>query len=204
MKNNESVFETLIQGRGSWRDHPCGTGSTMQNTVCVRDALPDLLERYSINSMLDVPCGDHSWMSHVAFPDNFTYTGADIVGSMIESNRLQYPQHNWLHLDAVAEPLPTADLVFARDFFIHISDECIFKFLRNVVASGSKYLLASNYLHLSGNTTRTNIDGSMRQYDLRQPPYDLPQPLEVIAESYDRKNRCMALWRVTDIENSLK
>ncbi len=42
-----------------------GPGSSMSFTQVTRDYLYDVIERYSVRSIVDVACGDWNWMRHV-------------------------------------------------------------------------------------------------------------------------------------------
>ena len=42
-----------------------GPGSSMSFTQVTRDYLQDIIERYSVRSIVDVACGDWNWMRHI-------------------------------------------------------------------------------------------------------------------------------------------
>lgn len=81
-----------------------GAASTLSETAALREALPPLMSRYGIASVLDIPCGDFHWMQHVTVPD---YTGADIVPEIVAANRASH-ETQWRRfqvLDATRDPL---------------------------------------------------------------------------------------------------
>jgi len=103
-------------------DSASGEGSNLERTAAVRSALPALLARHGVRSMLDAPCGDFFWMKEVAL-DVDSYIGADIVPELIAHNIGDHSsQHRWFIVcDLVEDELPRADLVFCRDCLVHLS-----------------------------------------------------------------------------------
>ena len=58
-----------------------GPGSSLEFTKLTRVYLQDIVERYSIRSIIDVACGDWNWMRHIMpLPGVQSYTGYDING----------------------------------------------------------------------------------------------------------------------------
>jgi hypothetical protein len=70
---------TDIYHKNIWENEESvsGPGSTLEYTV--RDALPTVLDTYSIKTIFDAPCGDFNWMKYVVKGTNIKYTGGDIV-----------------------------------------------------------------------------------------------------------------------------
>src|SRR5947207_15489029 len=65
-RNPERVF-TRIYRDGAWggKESISGPGSDSSQTHVIIEALPRLLDELSIETMLDVPCGDWNWMQAV-------------------------------------------------------------------------------------------------------------------------------------------
>ena len=66
-----------------------GPGSTLSASFLIRSSLTELLNHYGITSMMDVPCGDLHWVTHVDFGATplKRYVGADISTSLLAYNR---------------------------------------------------------------------------------------------------------------------
>ena len=77
----DGVFQQIYE-RNHWRgsESASGTGSDLRQTAVITAALPVLLRRHGVRSMLDIPCGDFHWMSRVDLA-GVDYIGADIVGA---------------------------------------------------------------------------------------------------------------------------
>src|SRR5690349_11851139 len=74
------IYEQNLWGD---KESVSGTGSSITATVVVRSELPALLERLGVQSLLDAPCGDFTWMKEVVGGIG-RYTGVDIVPRLIE------------------------------------------------------------------------------------------------------------------------
>ncbi len=70
-----------------------GIGSDNSQTETVVNELPKIFEKYIIESMLDIPCGDFNWMRKVNL-NGINYVGADIVADLVVANQ----KSNNLHL----------------------------------------------------------------------------------------------------------
>lgn len=122
-----------------------GTGSDLGQTKVIRKELPKLLNTLSVQSMLDIPCGDMHWIKAIEWDRDIKYIGADIVPALIHANRELFPLNEFWVLDIVTDKLPQADLVLARDLFGHLQDHEVEAALRNIKQSGAKYLIATTF-----------------------------------------------------------
>ena len=85
-KSIESTFSNIYLSN-YWGSHESvsGKGSTLSQTYRIRESLPIILEKYRINSLLDIPCGDFNWLSQIDL-NSFQYIGGDIVYEIIKKN----------------------------------------------------------------------------------------------------------------------
>ena len=62
----ESIQDTFVRiyRENYWgnSDSRSGAGSDLTQTAEIRERLPELIEKFSVNSILDIPCGDWHWM----------------------------------------------------------------------------------------------------------------------------------------------
>ncbi len=175
-----------------------GSGSTVDATKNLREALPELLTNLKIKSILDIPCGDFNWMSQVDLTD-IDYIGADVVPELINENVKRYEIQNkkFKVLDLLKDNLPKADLVICRDCLVHFSFEDAFKALEKICSSGAKYLLTTTFpLH-------KNIEGIETGWwypvNLNDAPFPLPEPLLLLNEGCQEPyfwDKCVGLWRM--------
>jgi hypothetical protein len=69
-----------------------GWGSELNYTTDVRGFLSQVLVNYSVQSMLDAPCGDVNWQSSIGelAKGQIQYVGVDIVPDLIERNKAKF------------------------------------------------------------------------------------------------------------------
>lgn len=184
-----------IHERNEWDDSESvsGGGSTLQATRSLRTELPNILRRYSVRSMVDVPCGDFNWMSKVDLA-GVRYMGIDIVQSIVDSLNDRYGTDEvaFAMADVVDDELPDADAVLCRDLLLHLPLEDAAKVVRRL---SNKYRLR---LISTNPDVRVNTDivtGETRHLNLVLPPFNLPPPTMTIADPTDRfPNRLIGVW----------
>ena len=192
----DRIFRTNLWGARS----RSGIGSELPSTATLRERLPGFLSALGVASLLDVPCGDFSWLSTIDLPVD--YTGADIVGDLVAANERRFgrPGRRFVRLDLTADPLPPADLILCRDCLVHLSFANVARALANVRRSGAAYLLATTFVEHEANVEIE--DGDWRLLNLERPPFSLPPPDAVLMEGCIESNgayddKALGLWRVS-------
>jgi hypothetical protein len=202
-KSREEVFEFIHQNSfwGS-AESVSGVGSEYAATHQLRQAIPILLRSIGARSLLDIPCGDFGWMSHVDL-GGITYTGADIVEALVNQNRARYAgsplSPTFLKLDITRDPLPPHDVVFCRDCLVHLQTADVFRAFQNLKRSGSKYLLTTTFTGLT-----VNVDiptGDWRPLNFEKAPFLLPPPVDCIVEGCTEvggafADKSLGLWLI--------
>jgi SAM-dependent methyltransferase len=180
-----------------------GVGSSLDSTRVLRSELPRALEKLNARVMLDVPCGDFTWMEHVNL-GGISYIGGDIVASIVEKNQRLHssPSRRFIHLDVTRDLLPDADVLLCRDCLVHLSYANIRAVLANLARSRIRTLLTTSFPGRDENDDI--IDGDWRPLDLQAPPFSFPQPLLTIVEECDEedgeyRDKSLLAWRVEDI-----
>jgi SAM-dependent methyltransferase len=196
------VFAQIYK-RNIWgyQETASGSGSTLHYTEKLRQDLPALLGDLGIRTLLDAPCGDFHWMSHVELPVE-RYIGCDIVSELIESARSRYGRRDreFLTIDLCNDPLPDADLLLCRDCLIHLSEEMNFLALANILGSNVRYLLTTTY---PGGKNRAIRNGNWFPVNLCAPPYNFPPPVRVIDDWLPPfPRRQLALWEVESLRQA--
>jgi hypothetical protein len=194
----ERIVRTNLWGADSSRS---GLGSQLATTGELRDALPAFFHRHGVTSLLDAPCGDFTWLSTIDLP--IPYIGADIVSALVHENERRFggPASNrrFVHLDLTRDPLPRADIVLCRDCLVHLSFDNVFRALDNIRASGARYLLTTTFLEHERNEDIE--DGDWRMLNLRQAPFNLPAPLDLLIEGCVEgdgayADKALGLWKL--------
>lgn len=202
LKKSENVFSNIYE-YNFWQssESRSGGGSTMEATVAIRKKLPLIFDEYSINSILDVPCGDYNWMKTID-KSNLTYIGGDIVSDIVIKNNelFQTDRISFRTIDITKDSLPKVDLIFCRDCLQHLSEEKVIKALNNFKRSGARYLLTTSYPKTWRNYDV--LDGDYRAINLLIAPFCLPSPILSIKETINignEKDKVLLLFKIEDI-----
>lgn len=181
-----------------------GPGSTLEATENVRKFILDVVDRYDIKTVVDLPCGDFNWMKEIAGKFD-SYTGLDISKSCIIDNKKKYPEYTFKVFDAVTGRIPDCDLLIVRDMLGHMPLEYSKMAFENIKATNWKYMIGTNWLYINENGvidpvqqfkhTNDNIDefGQCFLVNLMMEPLNLGAPIEFIYDMEDiKKTQC--LW----------
>ncbi|WP_238010231.1 class I SAM-dependent methyltransferase [Dactylosporangium sp. AC04546] len=196
---DDDIFQ-FIYDRNVWgsAESASGGGSELTQTRVLRVALPELFRRLGVTTLLDAPCGDFRWMQHIEL-GGIRYVGLDVVPKMIEANQARFgsPLRRFVAGDVVCEPLPDADVMLCRDCLVHLSYQQVFEALANIARSRIRYLLATTFVERAEN--HDIVTGDWRPLNLCAPPFNLPQPEQVIVEGCTENggvfaDKALGLW----------
>lgn len=197
----ERILHTNLWGAAT---SVSGLGSEDPATAAIREALPPLLRRLGVRTLLDAPCGDAGWIGRCAL--GVDYVGVDIVPSLIATNNRRAGQGElagrFVMADITADQLPRADLILCRDCLVHLSFQNIHRAIGRFRASGARFLLATTFPDWRDN--HDCEDGDWRALNLTRAPFDWPAPLEMINERCDEggggwQDKSLGLWRLADL-----
>jgi SAM-dependent methyltransferase len=177
-----------------------GPGSTLGRTAALREQIPELFAEMGVRSVLDVGCGDFNWFRTLELGE-IDYTGVDVVIELIEDNRKKYggAHRQFFPLEIATEVPPRADLAFCRDCWVHLPNAQILGALRNLRASGARYLLTTTF---TGRSENPDIPlGAWRPIHLALPPFSLGSPLRLLSERGSVEDvayadKAMGLWEL--------
>ena len=197
----QNIF-TEIYEQNKWgaAETRSGAGSTMRVAWRLVDPIIDIVQGYCIGSVLDMGCGECNWQQKINWEVLRTsYLGTDVVPAIIKQNTKRYADNlmQFELSDATGPYTRQVDLIIFRDVAIHLTLKQITAALENFRASGSLYLLASNY-----KSTTENRDikvGDWRPINMELAPFNMGPPLQTIQEhSTDGlfRDKQLALWKL--------
>lgn len=196
----ERIYETNL-----WSDPESrsGAGSSLDSTRVLRAELPKALRELGTRVLLDVPCGDFTWMEQVDL-SGIEYIGGDIVPSIIERNRRLHASkgRRFTELDLTRDALPDADVLLCRDALVHLSYANIRAVLANVAGSKIRFLLTTSFPGRGGNYDIA--DGDWRTLDFQAPPFSFPAPRLTIVEECEEEggsyaDKSLLAWQVDEL-----
>jgi len=172
-----------------------GPGSNLNQTYNLRKWLTELIQKFRIKSILDVPCGDYNWMSHSDLKGIY-YEGWDIVDDIIQNNLKKHPFTKF-KVENIVNTVPSGfDLILCRDLLSHYDRDDGLKILNNLRNSGAKYLLINTYANTSVNQSIKT--GEWFPINLTLSPYNLPKYSDSIEDwpenEFNYSSKLMALW----------
>ncbi len=203
-RTTEEVFTEIFK-TNSWlgKTSVSGSGSDPDQTQHIEVELPKLFRRLNISTLLDIPCGDFSWMRRVDL-SGIKYLGADIVKELISANATQYGSDNisFTRANMITDHLPRVDVVLCRDGLVHLSFDDIRRALSNICNSGSTYLLTTTFP--ARNSNEDIQTGSWRPLNLQIAPFNFPTPQWTIVEGCTEndgafRDKSLALWKINEI-----
>jgi hypothetical protein len=193
----ERIYSTNL-----WSDPESrsGVGSALDATRVLRAELPKALRELGTRVLLDVPCGDFTWIKHVDLA-GIEYVGGDIVPSIIAENKRLHESvsRRFALVDLTRDDLPDADVLLCRDCLVHLSYANIRAVLANIARSNIRYVLMTSFPGRGGN--RDVEDGDWRTLDFQAPPFSFPEPKLTIVEGCEEEegsyaDKSLLAWRV--------
>jgi SAM-dependent methyltransferase len=177
------IFSEIYSGnrwggeRGSFHS---GSGSTVEHAEAYARAVRALIDARETRHIVDLGCGDFR-IGALLIDDRCTYTGIDIVPSLIDNNRRLYASERvrFECLNIIDDELPTGDLCLIRQVLQHLSNEQIGKVLEQT--NKYPYVVVTEHYPAAQALRRKNADKpcgeDVRIYDgsavfLDAPPFD--------------------------------
>jgi hypothetical protein len=192
-----------------WRgsESKSGEGAGEDQTAHLKAILPDLLRELQTRTLLDVPCGDYTWLRQVELPVT-QYIGADVVPSLIAEHQAHYgdDRHRFAVLDLRVDALPVADVLLCRDCLVHLSFADIALALGNIRRSGISYLLTTTFPACERN--EDTVTGDWRLLNLELAPFNFPPPVTLFNEQCTEggglfRDKSLGLWRVEALTDAV-
>lgn len=174
----EGIFTQIYENGGWGRDQEgrgtSGEGSLIENAGEYVAFINKFISRHGIKTIVDIGCGDWQVMRHVNLT-GVEYYGMDVVKRVIDQNREKFGSSHihFLFGDCIHDELPHADLLLAKDIFIHLPNESVFRVIEKF--RNFKHILITTDVE-AGSFTTHNSDiqlGEWRAMDPAAPPFRL-------------------------------
>lgn len=189
MAQGQQVRFASIYSRGLWKSGGSlsGHGSRLDTTESIRDKITELIENAEVASILDLGCGDLTWISQVeaVAERRVKYYGVDVVPALVAHNQRIFPWFNGEACDLEAFTKVVnfqADLVILKDVLPHHCAGTAAQILKLVNHGQWKYLLVTSH-PAAINQKRSGITGPMWV------PFNVETTKEIDGEVLDRLHR---------------
>ncbi len=131
-------------------------------------------EASDVQSILEVGCGDWALSRHITW-GNRDYLGVDVIRALVLKNQSQFGSEHirFAYLDAVIDPLPSADLLICKDVWVHLPNHMIHPFIEKM--REFKYCILVNTFNVprSLGCNGTILLGDTRPIDVTADPFFL-------------------------------
>jgi len=158
-----------------------------------QERLYDIFEEFDIKSFLDCGCADFHWLSKLDWT-GIDYMGVDIVPELIRQNKRRFPDFKFKIENLVKMTMPKKDMVFIRDVFSHLNFKNCLEIIKNIKASGSRYLMASTQTAIKENIDTSCIVLQFR--NLMIEPFNFPEPIKFISDKASDQNHVVGIWEI--------
>ena len=193
----EAIYADGVWQNGRTDVPGSGPGSSLDATENLRARLPSLLDELGAETLLDIGCGDFTWMKETGLKQR--YIGADIVASVIDANQAFANANRSFHrLNAIEDDLPDADTVLCREVLFHLSLADGRRALANILSRPRTWFIAT-----TDGTSKFNADihtGDYRPLNLRCAPFHFPEPDYAIDDSAVAAGRKIGVWRAAALK----
>ncbi len=176
-----------------------GPGSTLEQTENFISRFPELMERFSVRTILDAPCGDFNWMKEIKKRNpNLLYKGGDLVPEIVDFVKSKYSSDTatFFVLDITKNRFPDADLWLCRAIFYHLSYSEIYESLVNFAESDIPYILTTNCVTTDEHKNKDIKSGDWRSLNLHLFPFNFPHDSlwEIEDSKYPHPEMKLTLW----------
>ena len=211
----DSVYESRTwSAGGTSSESDSGPGSSLASTEGIRKTLLRVIHDYNISSVLDCPCGDLLWMREINFPKHVRYIGADVSTTLIQNNRIKYPNKQFFVADLVegeglnnirvvrddaidktSTSRTVPELVFVRALQWHLPIQDNLRVLKRLTHFGAKYVMLSTHLRADRNLVDFVLVMG-HPVNLFRPPYCIRDPLALYKDGKTEVDVYIGLWKI--------
>ncbi len=150
-----------------------GPGSLVQSSLPVIDFINQGVENQQIGSVLDLGCGDLTYISTIDHITNGTvrYTGVDVSEYILEENEKHYPWFKGACMDITEPQVFDADLIVIKDILFHLTNEQITALFDNLANSRFTFCIVTTMNNASNGRRKLDPKHSYANVNIRLAPF---------------------------------
>ena len=185
-----------------------GAGSDLEATINIRAGLELFFKKFSVKSILDIPCGDFYWMSKLNL-DKYKYLGCDLVEQVITDNNLKYKNFknvSFSQFDLINDDINiynNFDFLVIRDCLVHLEESQIRKILNKIFKSKIKFIALTSY-EIKDNNISPQKGDRWRPINFLIEPYNLKKPFFKLNDQNElnsAENKKLLIWKTDENSN---
>lgn len=149
----ENIYTNKVWNNGDTNVPLSGPGSSLECTHEISNMLNEFIYNYNIKNILDLGCGDLTWISNTPFfkDNSIQYTGVDIVEFLVDKHKEKYPERKFYNGDIIHYNFNFSELIIIRDVTFHLRNNEILELFNNIK---NKF----KYIAITSSITNINSD----------------------------------------------
>lgn len=196
--DQNNISETFEEIHKNWkwlnkdpeRETTCWKGSKLSNNIELLTSLPEILNKYWINEIIDIWCWDINWISMLFdyfIQNNIKYTWLDVSKTIINKakNKISYQSelinlNVWSIMDLIPSWNKQNKIILAKDILVHLPNNTASDII-NESRNHTELLLATNFPE-----TWNNADINLwewRPTNLNEQPFNTWSIIQTISNS---------------------
>lgn len=169
----DSKYNYPTQWYGGGAETSCGAGSMVRNMGPVIEQVPKIIAELQPELIFELGCGDLNFAKHAVLPSGVQYRGMDI------RRHDSWEGHDITEGDIMEARQFSADLIIARDVFIHLPNDMILQVMEKMRC---KWLLSTTYPGADNDLRHKMPSAGFMALDLNTRPFLLSFPKKLIPE----------------------
>ncbi len=162
------IYSDCEWGRDLNGEGTSGTGSTFESARLYISFVNNFIKTHDVKSILEIGCGDGVLLEYLNIPQETSYTGYDVVESILEKNRKKFPNYTFANKNILTENLPEVDLILCKDVLQHLPNNVVINIF-DKIKTRCKWALLTNDFDLASNNDIPV--GGHRYLDLKKKPF---------------------------------
>ena len=150
-----------------------GPGSLVESSLPVIDFINQGVANQQIGSILDLGCGDLTYISTIEHINSglLLYTGVDVSDYILSENEKRYPWFNGKRMDITKPQAFDADLIIIKDILFHLTNEQITALFNNLTASRFNFCIVTTMNNRSNVARKLDPKHNYANVNIRVAPF---------------------------------
>jgi hypothetical protein len=149
-----------------------GYGSTFETARLYIKYINKFIKDNNVKSIIEIGCGDGVLLKYLNVPQGVSYTGYDVVESILKKNRKKFPNYTFANLNILEEDFPNVDLILCKDVLQHLPNQMVIEMFEKIKTHCQWSLITNDYSSLDNQYNFDILIGACRNLDFEKPPFE--------------------------------